>query len=420
MPSLDLYKQRLQQRGNTIGQVHKYNSDQIMEQTWDRDIQSKICYIYDYHHDDQWWKNTGITYQNTTKTRIDAKFSIVRYQSTDSDVVDYHLQFRPSQKVQFNQLDDLYYYETDYREKYGAPFPIGMYIDIPNEKGVYEKWIICAEEPTLQFKTYIILPCNYLLHWIEVAGEQKIKRKMWCATRSQNSYNSGLWQSDMVQTIEQQFKTILPMNSITENLFYKTGNNQNTRFVISAPTSQPLVWQLSKVEHMVVGNFGLMRLTFAQDQWNTVTDHICKDELFPDETKDIFAMYANYYAGSTTIEATDTTMSKIESIMKCKLTCATNTIKVNGGYKTITANFYDGLGNDITEEYMSSITADSWKFMIDKIDVSSELVSTIMQSQKNKIKVKFTGNRDYLTKNLIVECHAGTFVGKLDLEIVAT
>ena len=224
----------------------------------------------------------------------------------------------------------------------------------------------------------------------------------------------------MVQTIEQQFKTILPMNSITENLFYKTGNNQNTRFVISAPTSQPLVWQLSKVEHMVVGNFGLMRLTFAQDQWNTVTDHICKDELFPDGTKDIFAMYANYYAVSTTIEATDTIMPKIEHIMKCKLTCATNTIKVNGGYKTITANFYDGSDNDITEEYISSITADSWKFMIDKIDVSSELVSTIMPSQKNKIKVKFTGNRDYLTKKLTVECHADTFVGALDLEIVAT
>ena len=79
MPSLDLYKKRLQQRGNTVGQDHKYNSDLIMEQTWDRDIQSKICYIYDYHHDDQWWKNTGITHEHTTKTRIDAKFVIAKY-----------------------------------------------------------------------------------------------------------------------------------------------------------------------------------------------------------------------------------------------------------------------------------------------------------------------------------------------------
>lgn len=420
MPSLDLYKKRLQQRGNTIGQVHKYNSDLIMEQTWDRDIQSKICYIYDYHHDDQWWKNTGITHEHTTKTRIDAKFVIVKYQSTDSDIVDYHLQFRPSQKVQFDQSDELYYYETDYRQKYGAPFPIGMFVDIPNEKGVYEKWIICAEETTLQFKSYIILPCNYLLHWVEVKGDQKNKRKMWCATRSQSSYNSGLWQSDMIQTIEQQFKAIIPMNNITENLFYVNGNNQNTRFIISAPTPHPLTWQLSKVEHMVVGNFGLMRLTFAQDQWNTVTDYVCNDELFPDGTKDIFAMYANYYAGSTTIDAVDEVVEHIKPIVTCKLSCATNTIKVNGGYKTITVNFYDSNENDVTDQYTSYITENSWKFLIDKIDISSELVSTITQTQPNKIKVKFTGNRDYLTKKLTIECHASTFVGALDLEIVAT
>jgi hypothetical protein len=47
MPSLSEYKAYLSHQGNIIGQAYKSNADLIMEQTWDRDIQSKKCYIYD-------------------------------------------------------------------------------------------------------------------------------------------------------------------------------------------------------------------------------------------------------------------------------------------------------------------------------------------------------------------------------------
>ena len=91
------------------------------------DIQSKVCYIYDYFHDDQPDKNVGMTYENTTKTKIDVKFIVKTYQSIDKDQVEYYIQFRPSQKVWFEEGDELYYFETDYRRKYGVQdFPIGL------------------------------------------------------------------------------------------------------------------------------------------------------------------------------------------------------------------------------------------------------------------------------------------------------
>ena len=130
MPSLQTARRVANAKNNgakTIGQIYKEQSDWLMEQTFFNDIQSKVCYIYDYFHDDQPDKNVGMTYENTTKTKIDAKFIVKTYQSIDKDQVEYYIQFRPSQKVWFEESDELYYFETDYRQKYGVQdFPIGL------------------------------------------------------------------------------------------------------------------------------------------------------------------------------------------------------------------------------------------------------------------------------------------------------
>ena len=50
MPSLQTARRIAHAKNNgakTIGQIYKEQSDWAMEQTWDNDIQSKICYIYD-------------------------------------------------------------------------------------------------------------------------------------------------------------------------------------------------------------------------------------------------------------------------------------------------------------------------------------------------------------------------------------
>ena len=130
MPSLQTARRVANAKNNgakTIGQIYKEQSDFLMEKTFWNDPQSKVCYIYDYFHDDQPDKNVGMTYENTTKTKIDVKFIVKTYQSIDKDQVEYYIQLRPSQKVWFEESDELYYFETDYRQKYGVQdFPIGL------------------------------------------------------------------------------------------------------------------------------------------------------------------------------------------------------------------------------------------------------------------------------------------------------
>ena len=67
-----------------------------------------------------------MTYENTTKTKIDAKFIVSSYGSIDKDQVAYHLMFRSSQPIEFEPNDELYYYETDYRKRYDMRFPVGL------------------------------------------------------------------------------------------------------------------------------------------------------------------------------------------------------------------------------------------------------------------------------------------------------
>ena len=172
----------------TIGQIHKEQSDFIMEETWDNDLQSKICYIYDYFHDDQKHLKSHMTYKNTTKTKIDAKFIIKSYQSIDKDQVEYYIQFKPSQKTEFCLGDELFYFEKEYRSRYGNNDFVGLFCDVPDDRGVYHKWMIVKKEIANQFVKYLVLPCNYEFMWIERNGQEKIKRRMWAVLRSQNSY----------------------------------------------------------------------------------------------------------------------------------------------------------------------------------------------------------------------------------------
>lgn len=172
----------------TLGQIYKEMSDWAMEETWDNNIQSKVCYIYDYFHDDQPELKDHMTYDNTTKTKIDIKNIVKTYQSIDKDQIEYYIQFKPSQKTDFNEEDELYYFQKDYTDKYGNEDFVGHFIDIPDDKGIYHKWLICRKEMANQFVKYLILPCNYYLTWIERNGQERIKRKMWCVLRNQNSY----------------------------------------------------------------------------------------------------------------------------------------------------------------------------------------------------------------------------------------
>lgn len=396
MPSLSTARRIASIKNNgakTIGQIHKENSDFIMEQTWDADIQSKVCYIYDHKHDNQPNLNSHMTYENTTKTRIDAKFIVSQYGSISKDQVAFHIMFKSSERLEFAELDDLYYFETDYRKKYNVEFPVSLYIDIPNEKGIYEKWLIITAEQGNQFTKFNVLPCNYLFEWIEVSGQDRLKRRMWGVERQQLSYTSGVWRDYNFESLDNVDKAFLPLNEITKNLWYVGDDDKNQRMIISAKVDRPLVWRITKLEN--TKPFGILQLTFSQTSFDEHNDYIEKDK-----DGNIIGMWADYHnleiKPTDPVEPSPTPLSNYGTI-----TASTSTIKIGGSYKTLTVNLYDEGGVDITNSYTDALF--TWTYNVDGADIDN-LVTWLDGTSFNKKKVKFANDRNYLEKLLEIKC----------------
>lgn len=396
MPSLQTARRVANAKNNgakTIGQIYKEQSDWAMEQTWDNDIQSKICYIYDFYHDDQPRLAEGMTYENTTKTRIDAKFIVKSYQSMDKDQVDYYIQFKPTQKTHFSEGDELYYFETDYRKKYHNDNFIGLFIDIPNDENIYEKWMILRTEPANQFPKYLILKCNYELMWIENNGIEKIKRRMWSVLKMQSSYNSGLWTDLRFTSQENQDKVWLPLNPITEKIWYTNESSKNMRVLVSSFTDNAVAWQISKVEN--AQPLGVQKLTLYQDFFDQHRDYIEKDS-----DGNIIGMWASYF--DSEIAPTDpSTPTTPPSSITARISASTSTIKVGGSYKNLTVNLFNDSNEDITTEYADATF--TWTCSIDDEDWTDK-VTWRAGTEYNQKKVKFPNDTSTIGKILSVKC----------------
>lgn len=396
MPSLQTARRVANAKNNgakTIGQIYKEQSDWAMEQTWDNDIQSKICYIYDFYHDDQPRLAEGMTYENTTKTRIDAKFIVKSYQSMDKDQVDYYIQFKPTQKTHFSEGDELYYFETDYRKKYHNDNFIGLFIDIPNDENIYEKWMILRTEPANQFPKYLILKCNYELMWIENNGTEKIKRRMWSVLKMQSSYNSGLWTDLRFTSQENQDKVWLPLNPITEKIWYTNESSKNMRVLVSSFTDNAVAWQISKVEN--AQPLGVQKLTLYQDFFDQHRDYIEKDS-----DGNIIGMWASYF--DSEIAPTDpSTPTTPPSSITARISASTSTIKVGGSYKNLTVNLFNDSNEDITTEYADATFI--WTCSIDDEDWTDK-VTWRAGTEYNQKKVKFPNDSSVIGKILSVKC----------------
>ena len=402
MPSLQTARRVANAKNNgakTIGQIYKEQSDWVMEQTFENDIATKTCYIYDYFHDDFFTDEHGITrslaegmtYENTNKTKIDAKFIVKSYQSMDKDQVEYYLMFRPSQPVRFNEGDDLYYYETDFRKRYGATFPIGLFVDVPDDRGVYHKWIVCRDEPANQFPKYLILPVNYELTWIEKSNDKRIKRRMWCCLRQQNSYTIGIYTDRYFTHTDNQDKILLPMNSITEKFWYTSEDFKNMRVVVSALTEHPTVWTVTKVENSMP--FGIQKLTIYTAFWNEHTDYV---------NLETGEMYADYFDSEIAPTDPDTkpTPSPVTNIL-ATITSSASTIKVGGSYRTLNIKLSNDSGEDITDTFGDSKSNFKWHFEIDDEEYKGIIRNDLSFCQ---MKIKFPDDYDYVGKILTVYC----------------
>ena len=399
MPSLSTARRIANAKTNnakTIGQIYKEQSDDLMEWTWETDEQSKFCYIYDWKHDDRPNMNIGMTYENTTKTPIDAKILVSKYGSIDKDAPTLQCQFKPSQKEYFTEEDDLFYME-EYRKKYQLDdIFVGMYLDVPDKKGIYHRHLICMKDVEQNFQKYFLLPCDYLLQWVQTKADKRYRRSMWCVLKSQSSYNSGIWVDNVTSSQQNQELLFIPTNEVSDTIYYVSESDENNqRLIVDIPNYSidnwtPNTWVVSKVERVNVR--GRTKLTLYQKPFNSTTDYIEKDE-----NGLIIGLWANYFGSVTPTDPSTPTPSSITA----RISASTSTIKVGGSYKNLTANLYNDSNEDITTEYSDATI--SWTCSIDDEDWTDK-VTWRDGTEFNQKKLKFPSNTSVIGKILSINC----------------
>ena len=372
MPSFELYKKIL---GNQkVGEATKIQSDKIMEATWYNDMDAKTAYFYSQKYDDEFDVSDALRPEESkTKIPVEVKLFEMEYNSLSKDDVAWHLIFKPS----FDYREVIQYYDEDFAKITGSLFPIGMYFDYPDSKGIYHRWLVVGQYRYHgnQFPSFLALPADYKLQWIY----DRKKFESWSVLRSQNSYNSGLWTDYKITQPENQKIVWLPYNEKTVNLFY------DQRAVISEPRKEPVVWKCSKVEDM--NSRGIIRLTWAQDLWNEHTDYIERDS-----TGNVIGMWCNYFTEEGVSPTPEKQEDNIHSVISY---VGKPSIKVGGSFKKFTVDFYNG-------EEPIGFKLGQWGFMLDGNDASDLVQLDTSDIEENQVKVKFVGSDKYMGKTLVI------------------
>ena len=202
-----------------------------------------------------------------------------------------------------------------------------------------------------------------------------------------------------MSSMENQNKILLPLNPITEKIWYTNDDTTNMRVLVSAYTDHPIAWKISKCED--VNLKGIKTITLYQDFFNRNRDYIEKDE-----TGKIIGMWADYYDNAPISEASFSIDPKPDVINEHgEITSSTSSIKIGGSYKNLSLKIYDHENNDITSEYSNNIF--NWScFVIDgntKIDLTQK-VNWLNGKEFNQKKIKFINDRSYLGKQLEIKC----------------
>ena len=110
----------------TVGQQLKAMSDEVMQETFDNDIQTRQCYIYDYYHDDQADMEYGYNPAlSKMKIPVKLKFIVKTYKSMAKDDPEYHIMFEPD--IWNSMICKPNWFVNNY-QKFGVEFPIGLAI----------------------------------------------------------------------------------------------------------------------------------------------------------------------------------------------------------------------------------------------------------------------------------------------------
>lgn len=157
------FAERMRSRGNSLGQYTVNKSNLLMDHTFTRDPNYRVANLYDRD-------------MNLLEDNVDIKFQSNVKVTLAKDQVEYNVQFRPG-----------FHPEKEYTCEDGKE-RLGFYIDIPNNLGDMERWIILSKNDR-NFTRYVVLKCNWTFKFVAGGKIYSILGVL----RSANNYNSGVW-----------------------------------------------------------------------------------------------------------------------------------------------------------------------------------------------------------------------------------
>ena len=250
------YKFYLSNKGNSLGDVRRRQSEGVISYTFKNDPNYKRVYILA----EDGWKYEDVKYQLHTT------------ESISKDSVDYYIQFRP-----------------------GVHYPIGSYVIIPDDTSPEinltdeelgnpflqpvnkrtQWWLIVGRNRVNTFVRYSVLQCNWNFKWIY---DNKIQECFGCM-RSANSYTAGVYEGTYVDILDNLTSAWLPDTyytygdgledlglSDTRTIFYLT------RFLLSNNILEPKVYQVTKIVDLSPP--GIIKLSIQQTQFDAKRDNL--------------------------------------------------------------------------------------------------------------------------------------------------
>lgn len=214
----NIQKKRHQLTGTNIAQAHRNQAELLFNETFCNDPAYMIAYINDKPVDIHYYRHIAV--------------------SISADRVDYYVQFRPHVK-----------------------YPLGTYIDIPDEDDQLNRWLIVDTNDLKQFRQYNVLKCNWTFKWIY---KNELYECLGCV-RSRNSYNSGVWTDEISTSPENQIAAWLPTNDVVRTIDY------DYRMVITDNLLHPCVYSVTKIENVTPK--GITKVTFKQCDKNEHIDN---------------------------------------------------------------------------------------------------------------------------------------------------
>lgn len=358
---LDNFRLRMNSLGSYDGEAKRRNSQQIMDASWMRDPATKPVYVK--------WVNSGLPVVDDNDVPVYAKFNVKSYHHITGDEIAYLLQFR---------LEDI---------KANPNIRVGSYVQIKNELGEPEWWLIAHLDDRTQFRQFSILKCTWTYKWVSKVDGKRVIYECLGAPRKQNSYNSGVWLDYVSQTVENQEVMWLPTNDDTKTILY------DTKFLKSSTGRYPpLRWTITKIEDTAID--GISKFTLAQDQFDPAKDNA---EL----------MIADYYDSSV-----EPISSGIVENIKAKDLIITHSgqpsVKAGGGYKKFTLkDKSDGEVNDVVDEV-------EWT-----IDFQGNEDKLIVSTDGSVCKVKCTNDYSLIGKAFTIVARSGDSSTLLIVEVTS-